>query len=188
MERTGTTRRRALMATGVVAASAMAASATLAGCSSEAPAERRGTAPGPVSAETMLRRRSTAASRALLTRYDAVLLAHPGLAARLTPLRDEVARHVEALAPTEPETGAPAAASTTPSPSASASASASTAAQPVPADADKAVRELVAAERGTADKHTVALVHAPPEYARLLASVAAAGAVHTYLLTKGAPS
>ncbi|WP_351223644.1 hypothetical protein [Streptomyces sp. NPDC002133] len=186
MERTGTTRRRALMVTGAVAASAMAASATLAGCSSEAPAERRGTAPGPVSAETTLRRRSTAASRALLTRYDAVLLAHPGLAARLTPLRDEVARHVEALAPTEPKAGASAAASATPSPSASASAS--TPAQPVPADADTAVRELVAAERSTADKHTVALVHAPPEYARLLASVAAAGAVHTYLLTKGAPS
>ncbi|MGW2560120.1 hypothetical protein ACWCXB_12905 [Streptomyces sp. NPDC001514] len=184
MERTGTTRRRALMATtGAVAASAMAASATLAGCSSEAPAGRQGTAPEPISAETALRRRSTAASRALLARYDAVLIAHPGLAARLTPLRDEVARHVEALAPTEPAAGPSAAASAAPSPS----ASATTAAPAVPADAGTAVRELMAAERSTADAHTVALVHASPEYARLLASVAAAGAVHTYLLTKGAP-
>ncbi|MFD7440702.1 hypothetical protein [Streptomyces sp. NPDC059909] len=187
MERTGTTRRRALMATGAVAASTMGA-----GCSSEAPAERQGRAPGPVSAETALRRRSTTASRALLARYDAVLIAHPGLVARLTPLRDAVARHVEALAPVEPgagasasaAAGAPAAASAAPSPS----ASATTAAPPVPADADAAVRELAAAERSTADAHTIALVHAPPEYARLLASVAAAGAVHTYLLTKGARS
>ncbi|WP_394342159.1 hypothetical protein [Streptomyces spongiicola] len=47
------------------------------------------------------------------------------------------------------------------------------------------MRELAAAERRTADGHAAALSAAPPEYARLLASVAAAGAVHAYLLTEG---
>ncbi|MBT2442839.1 hypothetical protein J7E93_22580, partial [Streptomyces sp. ISL-36] len=55
----------------------------------------------------------------------------------------------------------------------------------VPADPAAALRELTAAVRRTADTHTAALLDAPPEYARLLASVAAATAVHAYLLTEG---
>ncbi|MEU9995064.1 hypothetical protein AB0I01_06640, partial [Streptomyces sp. NPDC050848] len=39
--------------------------------------------------------------------------------------------------------------------------------------------------RGTADAHAAALLGAAPEYARLLASVAASGAAHAYLLTDG---
>lgn len=51
-------------------------------------------------------------------------------------------------------------------------------------DAASAVKELAAAERHTADAHTVTLLTAPPELARLLASIAAAGAAHAYLLTE----
>ncbi|UUN29497.1 hypothetical protein [Streptomyces sp. FIT100] len=180
MERTGTTRRRALMATG-----AMAAAAALTGCASGG-TPARPTAPGPVSAETALRRRSTTASAGLLARYDAVLIAHPGLAARLAPLRAEVARHVKALAPA----GARGPAGPSPAASATAGPSASAAPSPAPVpvsgDARTAVQELAAAEQRAADAHAVALSGAPPEYARLLASVAAAGAVHVYLLTEGA--
>ncbi|WP_328726312.1 hypothetical protein [Streptomyces sp. NBC_00259] len=181
MERTGTTRRRALIGAGA------AVTAALSGCSSDEPGARRD-APPSVSAETLLRRRSAALSSALLGRYDAVLAAHPGLAPRLAPLRAQVALHVEALSPTgdrprpasSPSSSSSAGAAASPSPSSSASPSAA-----VPADAGAAVRELASAERSTAAAHTAALTGAPPEYARLLASVAAAGAVHVYLLTKG---
>ncbi|WP_435888052.1 hypothetical protein [Streptomyces niveus] len=151
-----------------------------------------------VRAEKALRVRSTRTSRELLRQYDAVLELHPDQATRLTPLRDSVALHVTALSPPPPkkgESGKP-----KPSPSESASASASPDGAPVgdvggagptpfvPADPGKAVRELAAAERRSADAHAEALVHAPPELARLLASLAAAGAAHAYLLTKGSSS
>ncbi|WP_455907289.1 hypothetical protein [Streptomyces niveus] len=151
-----------------------------------------------VRAEKALRVRSTRTSRELLRQYDAVLELHPDQATRLTPLRDSVALHVTALSPPPPmkdESGKP-----KPSLSESASASASPDGAPVgdvggagptpfvPADPGKAVRELAAAERRSADAHAEALVHAPPELARLLASLAAAGAAHAYLLTKGSSS
>ncbi|MGW8570442.1 hypothetical protein [Streptomyces niveus] len=155
-----------------------------------------------VRAEKALRVRSTRTSRELLRQYDAVLELHPDQATRLTPLRDSVALHVTALSPPPPkkeESGKP-----KPSPSESESESASASASPdgapvgdvggagptpfVPADPGKAVRELAAAERRSADAHAEALVHAPPELARLLASLAAAGAAHAYLLTKGSSS
>lgn len=140
-------------------------------------------------AEAALRLRSVTASRTLLERYDATLSAHPALAPRLNPLRRSVAAHAKALGE-----GGTTARPTTPSPaptaSAKASASASVPPVPVPVAADPraALEELAAAERTTSDRHTTALLTAPPEYARLLASVAAAGAAHAYLLTEGAPA
>jgi hypothetical protein len=84
-------------------------------------------------------------------------------------LRDEVARHAKSFgAPARP--AAPASAS--PSPSAS------------PASEKDTVSALAKAERELADRRAAALVEAPAELARLLASVAAAGAGHAYLLTK----
>ncbi|MFI1718708.1 hypothetical protein [Streptomyces litmocidini] len=74
--------------------------------------------------------------------------------------------------------------------SAAATSSAKPAASPSPvrvaADPRAALQELAAAERAASDGHSAALLTAPPEYARLLASVAAAGAAHAYLLTEGA--
>ncbi|MFE3590260.1 hypothetical protein ACFXOY_22415 [Streptomyces niveus] len=191
MRRTGTTRRGALLAAGATAGGLLAA------CSGgdDDGADDPGSA-AAVRAEKALRVRSTRTSRELLRQYDAVLELHPDQATRLTPLRDSVALHVTALSPPPPkkdESGKP-----KPSPSASASASPDGApvgdvggAGPtpfVPADPGKAVRELAAAERRSADAHAEALVHAPPELARLLASLAAAGAAHSYLLTKGSSS
>ncbi|MFF3840900.1 hypothetical protein [Streptomyces sp. NPDC001930] len=192
-----TTGRRALLTAGVSAAAA----AALPGCTTSAdPGPRKPNAAEVEAervarAEAALRLRSVTASRTLLERYDAALAAHPALAPRLTPLRRSVAAHAEALGEggttVRPAT-APATATATStagaSATASASASARTAPSPVPVAADPraALKELAAAERTASDAHTAALVTAPPEYARLLASVAAAGAAHAYLLTEGA--
>ncbi|MFI9588136.1 hypothetical protein ACIHCQ_41595 [Streptomyces sp. NPDC052236] len=111
--------------------------------------------------------RLAATSVALRDQYDAVLNRHPSLAGRLTPLRAAVAEHVTALAGTVAPASAP-----------------SLAASPVPAGPGDALKALAAAERRTSDAHTASLSDAEPELARLLASVAAAGAAHAYLLTK----
>ncbi|MBX9422616.1 MULTISPECIES: hypothetical protein [Streptomyces] len=178
-----TTGRRALLTAGVSAAAATA----LAGCTSEAPGPRKPSAAEREAervarAEANLRLRSVTASRTLLERYDAALAAHPALAPRLAPLRRSVAAHTKALGEGG-TTVRPATASPTASPTAVASAPAPV---PVAADPGTALRDLAAAERTASDAHTAALLTAPPEYARLLASVAAAGAAHAYLLTEGA--
>jgi hypothetical protein len=56
----------------------------------------------------------------------------------------------------------------------------------VPVREKDALAELATAERTLADERTKVLVQAPGELARLLASVAAAGAAHAFLLTEGA--
>lgn len=125
---------------------------------------------GP-SATQRARARAARDSRGLLARYDAVLAAHPGLADRLRPLRAQVAAHAAAFAD-----------GTAPTASTTATASAT----PVPAGEKDAVAGLAAAERALADRRAKDLLEAPGELARLLASVAAAGAAHAYLLTEGA--
>ncbi|MFQ6146615.1 hypothetical protein ACLMNJ_26665 [Streptomyces seoulensis] len=55
----------------------------------------------------------------------------------------------------------------------------------VPVRPADALAALAAAERALADARAAALLDVPGELARLLASVAAAGAAHAYLLTEG---
>ncbi|OAH10026.1 hypothetical protein STSP_66480 [Streptomyces jeddahensis] len=55
----------------------------------------------------------------------------------------------------------------------------------MPADKKDALAFLASAERDLADRRGAALLEVPGELARLLASVAAAGAAHAYLLTEG---
>ncbi|MET7712685.1 hypothetical protein [Streptomyces sp. NPDC005407] len=162
MGRTGTTRRRALMVTGAAAA------VVLTGCSTEEPERRRtsGSAADPARAEAALRRRLAATSGALRDQYDAVIAQHPSLAGKLAALRAAVAEHVTALAGPA-VTALPAVAP-----------------PEVPADSAAALKALATAERRISDAHSASLVDAEPELARLLASVAAAGAAHAYLLTK----
>lgn len=122
-------------------------------------------------------------SEALLARYDATLTAHPDLGERLRPLREATARHVGAFV----SPAATGSASATPAPSRTPSATRSSSRAPeVPKEAKKALAALAEAERHTADRRTAALVGAPPDVARLLASVAAAGAGHVYLLGEDA--
>jgi len=158
-------RRRSLLASA-------AGTALLAGCS-DTPDPAAATRPTTATADRA-RARAARDSTALAERYAAVITAHPALATRLRPLRAEVLRHARAFG------GTPAPASATPS----ASATASVPASPVPSDPASALAGLAAAERTLADRRTGALLEVPGELARLMASVAAAGAAHAYLLTE----
>ncbi|MEV8551068.1 hypothetical protein AB0L04_14730 [Streptomyces glaucescens] len=166
-------RRRTLLASA-------AGAALLSGCTAGSE-DSGGRGAGP-SAADRVRARAASDSGRLAERYDAVLAAHPGLAERLAPLRTEVVRHRQAFGggvkPSAP--GSPPA-----SPSASAAPPVS-AAPAVPGDEKAALTELAAAERALADRRAKALMDVPGELARLLASVAAAGAAHAYLLTEAA--
>ncbi len=169
-------RRRAVRAALVLPAAA----GLLGGCSSETPPEGTSAKGSPsADANVTLRRRAVRDSAALLARYDATIAAHPDLAKRLRPLRAEVARHVEAFG----TSGRAASPSAAPSSSSSPSSTPSPTSSPsVPARAGDALSALSAAERTLADARAAVLLGAPPELARLLASVAACGAGHVLLL------
>ncbi|MFJ4469653.1 hypothetical protein ACIP2X_19505 [Streptomyces sp. NPDC089424] len=160
-------RRRTLLASA-------AGVALLTGCSGDP--DGADTTGGSPSAATRARARAARDSDGLVTRYDAVIAAHPELAKRLRPLRDAAVRHAEAFG------GVPAPA--TPSPTASATGTRNVSLT-VPKTERAALAELAAAERALADRRAKALLGLPGELARLLASVAAAGAAHAYLLTEG---
>ncbi|MFF7738624.1 hypothetical protein [Streptomyces sp. NPDC007984] len=160
-------RRRSLLA-------AAPAALALAGCTGT---ESGG--PADEDASDRARARAARDSEGLVERYDAVIAARPGLAGRLGPLREEVVRHARAFGG-----GRKASPSASPSPSPSPSASSSPSVT-VPDNDKDALAGLAAAERELADRRTKALGGVPGEVARLLASVAAAGAAHVYLLTEG---
>ncbi|MEH0547192.1 hypothetical protein QA802_30120 [Streptomyces sp. B21-105] len=188
-------RRRTLLASA-------AGAALLAGCSA-GPEETARSASRTPSVTERVRARAARESDGLVARYDAALAVHPTLAARLAPLRAEVVRHVAAFggvgtaspsaSPTASPTASPSAAgSSSPSaPGATAAAGASappSAAAPsaaAPATERDTLVGLAAAERALADRRAAELLDVPGELARLLASVAAAGAAHAYLLTDG---
>ncbi|KPI29397.1 hypothetical protein OV320_3736 [Actinobacteria bacterium OV320] len=184
-------RRRSLLASA-------AGAVLLVGCSSgtEESEERASDSPSVADAA---RARAARESGELVARYDAVLAVHPALAGRLGPLRAEVVRHVEAFggaagatpSATGSATGSPtstSSASPTASPKSSASvppADPSAVPSAVPITDTDALAGLAAAERALADRRATELPDLPGELARLLASVAAAGAAHAYLLTEG---
>ncbi|WP_329414189.1 hypothetical protein OG802_26085 [Streptomyces sp. NBC_00704] len=181
-------RRRSLLASA-------AGAALLAGCSSGSGGGREGGADASGSPGVTERARARAAvdSDALVARYDAVLAVHPGLAGLLGPLRAEVVRHVEAFGGVRRPSPSPSASATGPaagSPTGSATGSAATpppsaVPSPVPVLEKDALAQLAGAERALADRRAAELGELPGEPARLLASVAAAGAAHAYLLTEG---
>jgi hypothetical protein len=163
----------------------------LAGCSSGAQdgEEGGGSTSGDPSVTERARARAAQQSNGLVARYDAVLAVHPTLAVRLAPLRAEVVRHVEAFgsvhkASASPSPSSPASSSSPSSPASSAPA-ASAAPSAAPVTERDALAGLAAAERALADRRATELLDVPGELARLLASVAAAGAAHAYLLTEG---
>ena len=169
-------RRRTLLASA-------AGAALLVGCSAEP--DKSTTSAGSPSAAERARARAAHDSAGLVRQYDTAIAAFPALAEPLSQLRAEVVRHAEAFGggrPTPPPTPTPTPTSTSASASASSSASASVA----PTTEREALVGLAAAERALVDRRTKALLDVPGELARLLASVAAAGAAHVYLLTEGA--
>ncbi|WP_405589810.1 hypothetical protein [Streptomyces sp. NBC_01092] len=172
-------RRRTLLASA-------AGAALLVGCTSRPDDSDGGTSGSPSLAERA-RARAARDSEGLVGQYDAVLAVHPVLTELLGPLRAQALRHAGAFgggssgpsAGSPTTSGAPKAGKASPSASPSASA-------PVPAHERDALAELAAAERALADRRAKALLDLPGELARLLASVAAAGAAHAYLLTEAA--
>ncbi|SHH89837.1 hypothetical protein [Streptomyces sp. 3214.6] len=175
-------RRRSLLASA-------AGAALLVGCSSGAGESEggEGSASGGPSVTERARARAAQQSNGLVARYDAVLAVHPTLAARLAPLRAEVVRHVEAFGGARKAPASPSP-SSTPSPSSPVSSAPAASAVPsaAPVTEQDALAGLAAAERALADRRATELLDVPGELARLLASVAAAGAAHAYLLTEGA--
>ncbi|MEU9989395.1 hypothetical protein AB0E10_21885 [Streptomyces sp. NPDC048045] len=175
-------RRRSLLASA-------AGAALLVGCSA-GPDSGGGAAP---SAAERARTRAARDSAALLEHYDAVLAAHPALAQRLRPLRAQVAAHAKAfggtgaakspLSTASPTSAAASSAASTAASAADSTAASTASAPAVPADAKGALADLAAAERALADRRTTALLEVPGELARLMASVAAAGAAHAFVLT-----
>jgi hypothetical protein len=139
-------------------------------------ADRASAADAADTADARLRARGTAASRALLARYDATLTVRPELVGVLKPLRAETVRHVAALGGgrTAPASPSP---SSSPSPSAGDGASGR-----VPSDRRGALQALAAAERKAGQARAAELNDASPALARLLASVAACNAGHAELL------
>ncbi|WP_432139359.1 MULTISPECIES: hypothetical protein [unclassified Streptomyces] len=202
-------RRRSLLASA-------AGAALLAGCSPGSDGSASGESPTRPSAADQARARAARDSAGLVERYDAVLAAHPALTGRLAPLRAEVVRHVEAFggevkaprAPLSPSSPSPSRSASAPAASAPAGAgpsgsapapSGASAPAPgasrsrgsgssasVPVDPKAALAGLAEAERALSDARITALLDLPGESARLLASVAAAGAAHAYLLTEEA--
>ncbi len=174
-------RRRTLLLSATGAATAVA---LVAGCTDDSTPKTRAVA-RQRSAQDRSRARAARESRALVAQYDAVLAAHPASGPRLEPLRAEVARHAEAFG------GAPVAASATPTQAAAGStpgpsgAPRASGAPEVPVSETDALGMLARAERALASRRVKELPDVPGELARLLASVAAAGAAHAYLLTEG---
>ncbi|MFE2284748.1 hypothetical protein ACFXDJ_11295 [Streptomyces sp. NPDC059443] len=175
--------RRSLLA----GAAGITGAVLLSGCSDVGP-------PGAepeIPLERRMRETAVRDSARLLERYDATSAAHPALAERLAPLRASVAAHAAALAadPTaspSPTRSGGSASSRSPSSSPSPSPSAS-GADPVPAKPAEALTDLADAERSLAEARTISLTGAPGELARMLASLAACGRVHAYLLTSTPP-
>ncbi|TNM27216.1 hypothetical protein FH715_21180 [Streptomyces sedi] len=150
--------RRTLLSAGV----ALPLAGLSTSCSSDA-----GSRPGgsPVSAVSVqgLRRRTARDSTTLVARYEATERAHPALVEPLAPFRAVALAHLRALrdgGPSGPSGQAPEV-------------------PPAPADA---VGALIEAERRIAEERLAAVTEAPPELARLLASLAAAGAAQAQLL------
>lgn len=174
-------RRRSLLA---VAPTALFAAGCSAGSGEAGPA----VGSRPPAASERARARAARDSRELAERYDAVIAAHAGLAQRLGPLREDAVRHAkafESFGTTSGSASAPASPTSPTSPAPTGAGPSASSPVPVPTKEKDALSGLAAAEREIADRRLEALLDAPAELARLLASVAAAGAAHVFLLTEG---
>lgn len=150
--------RRTLLSAGL----AVPLAGLLAGCSGDAGGRPGGASVSAVSVQG-LRRRTARDSTALVARYEATKRAHPALAEPLAPFREVALAHLRALGdgtPSGPAGRGP----------------------EVPGEPADAVGALIEAERRTSQGRLAALAEAPPELARLLASLAAAGAAQAQLL------
>lgn len=114
--------------------------------------------------------RDLADERDLLAAYDATIAAHPDLADRLGPMREDHARHVEALAGLLSASTSPSASATSVPP------------PEVPAERAGALAALRSAEQNAAAARTDSCVAASGDRAALLGSVAACESSHAAVL------
>ncbi|MFI5534573.1 ferritin-like domain-containing protein [Kitasatospora sp. NPDC051853] len=164
--------RRSLLALGALTG----ASLLVCGCTDEegpaAEARQREDADRPV------RAKAVADTDRLLAGYDAAAASAGDRAEQVKALRAEVAEHRAALATGLPDGGT----ATSGAPAASGTPSASGSGGPV-----GSVAQLAAAERLTAQARLAQLAGASPELAKLLAVVAASGALHAAALGDRTP-
>ncbi|MFD7294933.1 hypothetical protein ACFV9W_16755 [Streptomyces sp. NPDC059897] len=156
-------RRRTLLAS-------LAGAALLTGCSDSGDGADGGSGSPAAAQEKRLRTQAARESADLLGQYDRSVAARPALAERLNPLRAEVERHVKAFGGTRGPSGAAAPPGRKPA--------------AAPVSEKDILKSLSVAEQRLSDRRMAALTDAPGELARLLASVAAAGAAHAYLLSE----
>lgn len=127
-----------------------------AACSSDSPP------PAPSASPTGSRDPAADDERALITRYEATIAAHPGLAVTLTPIMGQHRAHLDALGGSDSPAEAPA-----------------DAVPAVPGDARAAVAALAQAERAASRQRIDACAAAESaERARVLAFIAASEASH----------
>jgi Domain of unknown function (DUF4439) len=188
-------RRRALLAAGVLGLLTACGAAEGHGSHSG----HTGRLAAEIDPDTAVRLRELLATRTLAARYDAALTAaSPATAARLRPLRAQLASQLAAFTTPGSTPGSPPAA--TPGPTAPATDPATTASTAPPTDPPTdphtgapafpapGPAALASAELATARGRGPDLLAASPALARLIASVAAAGAQHAVLLGGDAPA
>lgn len=177
--------RRRSMVAGTLGALAPLGAVTMltAGCSGDGGSAD---AAQQAATEKRLRREAARQSLALLARYDATADAHSGLADRLRPLRAATLRHAEFLSGEGENKGGDGHEGGRRNKGKDGDGGGGQDGKhgrPRVPDSEKAaLTALGDAERRTAQTRTAALLKAPPEAARVLASLAAAGAAHAYLL------
>lgn len=159
--------RRTVLTGGAVAGIAT----VLTGCSGRTPVERAAHA----STAQRLRRAATTEHRDLVASYRATVEAHPRLSSALTPFQRVAEARLSVLAEhpageNEQDTSETAA-SPPPAPH-------------VPAEPDAALEALADAEQRIAEVRFRSVGEAPPELARLLASLAAGCSAQAYLLNE----
>ncbi|GAA0631995.1 hypothetical protein GCM10009547_39750 [Sporichthya brevicatena] len=131
-----------------------------------------GRAPDP---DLDLLARTIADKQNLLAAYAATTTRHPGLAARLDPMRADHAAHLAALTSFRSDVPVP-----------EASASAVPTAPAVPADPQRAVTALASAEHSAAGRRVGQCEAARDrQLARLIASIGGSEAAHTAVLRAG---
>lgn len=142
------------------------------GCRASGPAPPRPAGDPDVA----LRARIGAQEGRLIAAYDATMVRYPKLRAALAPVRADHAAHLVAVSD-RPSAGGSA---TAPSPTGSPDGTAKP--WPVPSSAERAVRALVAAERGAAAARAADCRGAELDLAGLVASIGGSAAAHAAVL------
>jgi hypothetical protein len=145
-----------------------------------------------LSTDQLVARRVAAAEQALLAAYDAVAVAHPELAGRLTPFRADHAAHLQGLVPgatpstttsatTAPSTTAP----VSTAPVSSAPSSTASAGPPLssPPASTAILHQLADLERSAAAARLGDVATTSGSLARLIASIGGCEAAHAALLS-----